>query len=71
MDVTHQFSCGCGENTISLSFSDNMPVEVVGRVYCPFCEENGHPHQEAWPLAGDWFVHFDLEVARFFALAKL
>ena len=71
MVVTHQFSCGCGENTISLSFNDNMPVEVVDQVYCPQCEKNGHPHQEAWPLPGDWFVHFDLEVARFFALAKL
>ena len=71
MVVTHQFSCGCGENTISLSFNDSMPVEVVDQVYCPHCEKNGHPHQEAWPLPGDWFVHFDLEVARFFALAKL
>jgi hypothetical protein len=70
MVVTHQFSCGCGENTISLSFS-NMPAEVIDRVYGPNCDKNGHPHQKAWPLPGDWFVHFDLEVAIFFALAKL
>jgi hypothetical protein len=70
MSVTHKFSCGCGENTISLSFSDNMPAEVVDRVFCPHCEVNGQPHQEAWPFPGDWFVHFDLEVARIFAMAK-
>jgi hypothetical protein len=71
MVVTHQFPCGCGENTISLSFNSNMPVEVVDQVFCPLCEKNGHPHQEAWPLPGDWFVHFDLEVARIFFAAKL
>ncbi len=48
-----------------------MPVEVIDRVYCPHCEENGHPHQEAWPVPGNWFVHVDLEEARFFVLAEL
>ena len=71
MVLTHQFSCECGTNKITLTFSDNMPVEVIDRVFCPYCEENGHPHQEAWPFPGDWFVHFDLEVARIFAMAKL
>ena len=71
MAVTHQFICGCGENTITLSFSDHTPMEVIDRVYCPHCENNGHPHLKAWPIPGDWFVHFDMEVARIFTTAKL
>jgi hypothetical protein len=69
--ATQRFICRCRENTITLSFSDGIPREVVGEVYCPHCEENGYPPQKGWPVPGDWFVHFDLDVARMFTAAKL
>lgn len=71
MAVMKDFSCTCGKNRITLSFSEGMPVEVVDKVYCPQCETNGHPHQKAWPVAGDWFLRFDIEVAKMFTMAKL
>lgn len=71
MVTTHQFFCRCRENTISLAFVDGMPIEVIGEVYCPQCEENGYPPQKGWPIPGDWFIHFDLDVARMFTTAKL
>ena len=48
-----------------------MPPEVVDRVYCPQCEGNGYPHTRAWPVPGDWFIHFDMEIARMFTMARL
>lgn len=71
LEATHRFVCRCRENTISLSFRDGIPREVIGEVYCPQCEENGYPPQQSWPVPGNWFVHFDLDVARMFTVAKL
>ncbi|MEJ2057242.1 MAG: hypothetical protein P8X39_05325 [Desulfofustis sp.] len=71
MDVQQKFTCACGENSITLSFSESMPAAVIDVVYCPRCKENGHPHLKAWPIPGDWFLHFDLEVARMFSVARL
>lgn len=48
-----------------------MPPEVVDRAYCPCCELNGYPLNSAWPVAGDWSLHFDLEIARMFSMARL
>lgn len=48
-----------------------MPTEVVDNVYCPHCEANGHPHNQGWPIPGDWFLHFDMEVARMYTMARL
>lgn len=70
MAVQQAFTCACGENSITLLFSENIPVAVIDRVYCPCCDENGHPHVKAWPVRGDWFLDFDLEIARMFAVAR-
>ena len=48
-----------------------MPPEVVDRVYCPHCELKGYSHNKAWPIPGDWFLHFDMEIARMFTMARL
>lgn len=71
MVATHQFICRCRENTISLSFIEGLPREVIGEVFCPHCEDNGYRPQKGWPVPGDWFVYFDLTIARMFATAKL
>ena len=48
-----------------------MPLELVDQVFCPECEKNGFNTDKAWPIPGGWKIHFDLEVAKMFAMAKL
>lgn len=48
-----------------------MPAAVIDTVFCPHCEKNGHQHARAWPVTGDWFLHFDLEIARMFSMVRL
>ncbi len=48
-----------------------MPAELVDSVFCPQCEKNGYHHPKSWPIPGEWHLHFDMEIARMFAMAKL
>ncbi|THB78073.1 MAG: hypothetical protein D6B25_05095 [Desulfobulbaceae bacterium] len=48
-----------------------MPSELVDRVYCPVCETHGFTSEKSWPIPGNWHIHFDLDVAKMFAMAKL
>ena len=63
--------CECGTNKIELSFHHAMPPELVDQVYCPVCEEKGFENNKSWPIPGHWRIHFNLEIARMFAMAKL
>ena len=65
------FSCQCGTNQIALTFHQCMPSELVDQVFCPECEEKGLASSKSIPIPGGWRVHFDLEVAKMFAMAKL
>jgi len=71
MDSQKSIQCDCGANTIELTFHDSMPPELVDRVFCPQCEKNGHHSSKSWPIPGEWHLHFDMEIARMFAMAKL
>ena len=70
-DSKKSFTCECGANTIELSFHHSMPPELVDQVFCPQCEQKGLRNPESWPIPGKWHIHFDLEIARMFAMAKL
>lgn len=48
-----------------------MPTEVVDHVYCPVCMGNGSDHEKSWPIPGNWSLHFNLEVAKIFMMARL
>ena len=65
------YQCECGSNHIELTFHHCMPSELVDMVFCPVCEENGFDNGKSWPIPGNWKVHFNLEVAKMFAMAKL
>lgn len=71
MGSKNLFTCQCGEHTISLSFSKGIPQEVVDRVYCPDCAQDGAIQHKTWPIPGNWYLHFDMEIARMFSMAKL
>ena len=71
MDSRKVMKCECGRNSIELTFHHSMPPELVDRAFCPQCEMNGHSGSKSWPIPGEWRLHFDMEVARMFAMAKL
>lgn len=71
MESKQIFNCECGKHRIELSFKDNMPVEVVDRAYCPDCTKNGDGLKKSWPISGNWALHFNLEVAKMFMMARL
>jgi hypothetical protein len=71
MESKKVFTCQCGTNTIALSFKGGMPQEVVDRVFCPGCAQDGALHGKAWPIPGNWYLHFNMEIARMFGMAKL
>ncbi len=71
MSITVDKPCICGKQHRTLTFRTGMPVEVVDRVYCPICIEQGLKNGEAFPVRGGWYLHFNLDVARMFAMAKL
>ena len=71
MDSKKAIQCECGANTIELTFHHSMPPELVDKVFCPKCEKNGFNNPKSWPIPGNWHLHFDLEIARMFAMAKL
>ncbi len=71
MESKKVFTCQCGNNTIALSFKGGMPQEVVDRVFCPGCAKDGALHGKAWPIPGNWYLHFNMEIARMFGMAKL
>ena len=70
-DTKKSITCACKQNHIELSFHQCMPPELVDEAYCPVCEENGFSNPKSWPIPGNWRLHFNLEVARMFAMAKL
>lgn len=65
------FTCACGNNKIELSFHHSMPPELIDVVYCPTCPEQNSTIDQSWPIPGGWRLHFNLDVARMFAMAKL
>lgn len=71
MGLTQIVTCECSTNRITLSFHQGMPAELVDHVYCPVCKEHGFASEKSWPIPGNWHIHFDLDVARMFAMAKL
>lgn len=71
MDSKKSYTCGCGRNRIELAFHHSMPPEVVDLVFCPVCEQHGFTHEKSLPITGDWQVHFNLDIARMYAMAKL
>ena len=71
MDSKKSIVCACGTNTIELTFHDSMPPELVDKVFCPKCIENGLQNPKSWPIPEGWRLHFDLEIAMMFAMAKL
>lgn len=64
-------TCACGKNKIELSFHHSMPLELVDQVFCPVCEQYGFANKKSCPVNGGWRLHFDLGIARMFAMAKL
>lgn len=71
MSVSRYSTCACGKNRIELTFREGMPTEVVDRVLCPTCRQGGFKNGESFPIPGGWYLHFNLEVARMFAMARL
>ena len=71
MDSKKTMTCECGKNSIELTFHHSMPPELVDKAFCPQCKKNGQESTKSWPIAGDWSLHFDMEIAKMFAMAKL
>jgi hypothetical protein len=71
MTISKTIPCACGQEHLTLTFRDGMPTEVVDRVYCPLCRDNGFDTGRSFPVPGGWHLHFDLEIARMFAMARL
>jgi hypothetical protein len=71
MNISKTLPCACGESHLELNFRDGMPAEVVDRVFCPRCRQNGMSTEQSFPIRGGWYLHFNLEVARMFAMARL
>jgi len=71
MTINKTVPCACGQNHLTLNFRDGMPAEVVDRVFCPLCRENGINNGQSFPIPDGWHLHFDLEIARMFAMARL
>ncbi len=71
MKIAKSFTCACGANRIELHFQNGMPSEVVDQVYCPICRETGLAAGASFPIAGGWFLHFNLDIAKMFAMARL
>lgn len=71
MKISKTVTCACGRNHLALNFQDGMPTEVVDNAFCPVCREKGINNGRSFPIPGGWLLHFDLEVARMFAMARL
>ena len=71
MESKQSFTCECGKHRIELTFRHNMPTEVVDRVYCPACAVSAARAEQSWPIPGNWSLHFNLDVARMFLMARL
>lgn len=71
MESHKVYSCECGENKIRLHLRHCIPGEVIDRVFCPECIKRGIKPDKSWPIPGEWSLHFNLEVAQMFAMAKL
>ncbi|MEE4314038.1 MAG: hypothetical protein V2J11_06040 [Desulfofustis sp.] len=71
MTISRTIPCACRQNHLDLTFRGGIPTAVVDRVFCPLCRENGFDTGRSFPIQGGWYLHFDLEIARMFAMAKL
>ncbi len=71
MNISKNIPCVCGSKHLTLTFRDGMPPEVVDRVFCPLCRRNDSADGTSLPIPGDWHLHFDLDIARMFAMARL
>lgn len=71
LTISKTVPCACRQNHLVLDFRDGMPTEVIDRAFCPLCPENGFDTGRSFPIPGGWSLHFDLEIARMFAMARL
>lgn len=71
MESKQLFTCECRKHSIELTFRQNMPTEVVDRVYCPDCPGNDTRQAKSWPIPGNWSLHFNQDVAKMFMMARL
>jgi len=66
MCIDHKMTCKCGINSASFNFKDDvMPVEVVGRLYCPICSGNINFNPEIMLADKGWIIEYDMDVVKF------
>ncbi|WP_231887738.1 hypothetical protein [Thermodesulfatator autotrophicus] len=64
--------CECGQKEASFNLRDNiMPQEVIFSLYCPRCSSEIELNESTMIWDNGWIIEYDMELARFMAVAKL
>ncbi len=72
MCVEVKRTCQCGSKEASFHLRDNiMAPEVVDRIYCPQCSPEVQKDEESMLADNGWFIEYDMDMARMFAITKL
>ncbi|AEH43981.1 hypothetical protein Thein_0096 [Thermodesulfatator indicus DSM 15286] len=72
MCIELKIRCKCGQKEASFNMRDNiMPQEVILGLYCPLCSSKVEFDETTMILDNGWLIEYDMDLARFMALAKL
>ncbi len=64
--------CECGAKEAEFNLRDNiLPPEVIVSVYCPSCSVHASFDPHSMINDNGWIIEYDMDMARFMAVAKL
>ncbi|WP_022852341.1 hypothetical protein [Thermodesulfatator atlanticus] len=64
--------CECGAKEAPFNLRDNiLPPEVIVALYCPECSQHVSFDKATMILDNGWIIEYDMDLARFMAVAKL
>jgi hypothetical protein len=64
--------CKCGSKEACFNLRDNvMPPEVIIGLYCPACSGEISFEPASMIVDNGWLIEYDMDLARFMAVAKL
>jgi len=67
-----RLKCECGAKEAEFNLRDNvLPPEVIVSLYCPECSSRASFDPDCMINDNGWIIEYDMDMARFMAVAKL